>query len=275
MKKTNIHPQEVQRILSNTRTYKTTTKEIVALHDLFYGLMASDYTYSPYHSSEKENVPHMVMETKDAKKALDEICGVSNLVLGSCCTIGEIFNDMVFNMRISHASYDGGKLGYNPSSLLTSQDLLDNPSTFSLILAQLTRNYDTVHMDEKAEIKVMGRGNERDARRLAARLDNLYTNYEDHTNQVRYNKNRILTPAASLKVEFPLVYVDETPMFMLRTVSHNERMIDELIEKMTTLKSPKTKGLLAYGIKLHTGWIKEGREEHYVVCQILPGSQFL
>ncbi len=135
---------EIDRIWKNTRKYRTSNSEVAVLFDLGEGLKESGYKYSDQLEDEQWNSSFVMVNRNTAGQALEILCdnaygrrGTSSVMLKNYKK-----SDPAFSMRLNGEEYNDGKLGFHPSSVLESQDLVGNPELMVLLVGELSpRSY--------------------------------------------------------------------------------------------------------------------------------------
>lgn len=115
-----LKENEINRVWSNTKTWKTADSEVATLFDLAEGLKKSGYEPSWQIKEEQRKASFVLLDRSSVKQALGIICGYSS-----------------FSLRLHEEKYRDGKLGLHPSSILASQDLSINPDLLVLLLGEV------------------------------------------------------------------------------------------------------------------------------------------
>src|SRR3989338_1290036 len=112
-----------EEVWQNTRRFDTATSEVATLYDLLQGLKRSgipnlgDFLY--------EGPQYTVIQRERLGYALDKIVVNWRGKLAARADFGD------------GKDYDGGSLGYIPSVLLSSEDLIHNPELLELLIGEL------------------------------------------------------------------------------------------------------------------------------------------
>jgi hypothetical protein len=276
--------EEIERVWSNTRTFKTAESEVVVLYDLFNGLKESGYAYSKSQAtSEQLGVPFLIIDKTFVKETLEEICGEHNLVLGTGCQVPNYEENRVFNMRISDSSYEGGKLGLHPSSVLTSQDLLKNHELMILLLGELSncayysRNlkFDSPNVMFTYHNMSAEEATER-AKMWAVALLSLCSPLFEERSRVSdvyityFSHERNLGGKINLTFNSPTLFVNGIALYEIGIFNRSERMLKELEDKFASLKGNlKAQQQLMAGIEHYRRIINSGKSEYSPLFKIL------
>lgn len=112
-----------EKIWQNTRRFETATSELATLYDLLQGLEISGIPN--FGNFLYEGPQHTVIQREKLGGALDRIVVNWDGKLAARADFGD------------GRDYEGGSLGYTPSVLLSSEDLIHNPELLELLIGEL------------------------------------------------------------------------------------------------------------------------------------------
>jgi len=130
-------PEEIDRVWENTRTYRTADSEVALLTDFCDGLKKSGYLYSKaQEGGEQRSLEFVIFKKEDATRVLEVLCKYPHFAVGSMDSIPYEEGVPAFTMRFYDGNYKDGQMGYHPSSVLTSEDLVANSELLYLLLRE-------------------------------------------------------------------------------------------------------------------------------------------
>jgi hypothetical protein len=301
-----INNDEIGRVFGNCITYKSASSEFVALDDLFDGLKLSGYRFSKEQdSSERMSLPFLIIEKSNVRTALEEICGEEKTNLGTMCSIsGNIADNKVFNMRFFDSQYHEGKLGYHPSRILSSEDIIANPALMIFLLGEMSPfsfYAGRIGPIDDSSIKITGICSssykmaelnpnsgkptiilDQDAKSIAEKQAiNILSDLPDicldaPQHRFSYLSTTLFRHEWSMKSRLSLSFddlvlsVDNVPLYRTEIVNYTEQKLEKLRRNLGLfLGGPKKRKQMLDGIAQYEDKLASGKSEYYSVIRLI------